>query len=667
MSKEIPSKVIERIKSLRSEINRHRKMYHVEDRQEISDTALDSLKHELEQLESKYPSLKTKDSPTQKVEGDVRRGFEKVVHKIQQWSFNDIFNEDELVEFDNRVKKFSKQEDITYFCEEKIDGVKIILEYEKGLLKTAATRGDGKVGENVTENISTIESVPKKLKKNVDIIVEGEVWMSNSELERINKERKKEGLESYANPRNLVAGSLRQLDAEVTRKRKLDAFIYDIALYDNLPKTQSEENEILSSLGFKVNPVKTRSNKLDKIIEFWKERESNKDKLNYWVDGIVIKVDDLEIQKNLGYTGKAPRFAVAFKFPAEEVTSIVNEISFQVGRTGVITPVAELNPVDVAGTTVQRATLHNEDNIKKLDVRVGDTVILRKAGDIIPEIISVIKNLRPEKTKPFKFPTKIEECGGDGAIERVKGKSAWRCVDRNSFSIQVNRLQYFAGKNALDIDGLGDKTIETFFANELIREYKDLFTLNKKDILKLEGFKEKSADNILDSIESKRKPTLSRLLVGLSIDGVGTENALLLSRRFVSLDKLRKAKIEDFEKIDGIGEILAKSIFDWFRTKTKVSMLDRLLEQITIVSDAGSSGKLEGESIVITGTFDSYSRDELKNIFVSNSASVSESVSNKTTKVIVGENPGSKYKKAKEKNIQIIYQKDLENFLNMLK
>ncbi|HEX8993927.1 MAG TPA: NAD-dependent DNA ligase LigA, partial [Candidatus Paceibacterota bacterium] len=502
----VPKDARTRHEKLKSAIDHYRTQYHVHDREEIPESARDSLMHELAELERQYPELITPDSPTQRVAGVPLPQFKKVRHAVAQWSFNDVFSPDEVREFDGRVKRFLKErnvhdDSVEYVCELKIDGLKIVFTYEKGLLVTAATRGDGVVGEDVTHNVRTIESVPLSLSRPIDIIVEGEVWMSTKNLEALNKEQEKKGAPLYANPRNVAAGSIRQLDPKIAAARKLDVFIYDVAkTSEPFPKTQWEELDYLRELGFKVNKNAELAAGVDGVIAYWEKWKSaatrtdlkmgrgRTSSLPYWIDGIVLKVNEKKYEDVLGYTGKAPRFAVAFKFPAEQVTTVVEDIVFQVGRTGVITPVAHLTPVSVAGTTVSRATLHNEDEIRRLDVRVGDTVILQKAGDVIPDIVQVLPEMRTGKEKKFVWPTKIAECGGDGSIERVPGQAAWRCVDHDSFAVLRRKFYLFVGRSALDIVGCGKKTIDLLLEQGLIHDFDDLFTLTKGDVEALPGF-----------------------------------------------------------------------------------------------------------------------------------------------------------------------------------
>ena len=667
MSKSVPKQVRERAVKLRKEVARLRTLYHEKDTSEISDEALDSLKSELAKLEKKYPSLLTKNSPTQTVAGGIKKGFTKVTHSVQQWSFNDIFSKEELQDFDERIKRSLKiEKPIEYFAEEKIDGVKIILRYEQGKLKTAATRGDGVVGEDVTDNILTIEEVPRTLNKNINIIVEGEVYLTTGELERINKERRKNGEEEYANPRNLVAGSLRQLDPAITASRGLHVFIYDIARYTGKPNTQEKELRLLEELRFPVNKERKLCKTLSDIEVFWEKRYTKRKKLPYWIDGIVLKTNNRVYQEQLGYTGKAPRYAVAFKFPAEQVTTVLEDIVFQVGRTGVVTPVANLKPVLIAGTTVSRATLHNEDQIKNLDVRIGDTVIIQKAGDIIPEIVNVVKNLRPSNAKKFVWPKKVKGCGGDKRIERVKGTVAWRCVDRNSYELTVQRLSHFTGKSALDIDGLGERTIRQLVEKEIVQEYADIFILTEEKIQLLEGFKDKSVQNLIHAVAARKKVSLSRLLFGLSIDGVGEEVAIKLAEHFGSVDAVLNADIEETREVPGVGEILAETIAAWGKDKAKRNMLSTLQKHITIVAPKKKKKNhpLFGKRVVVTGRVEGYGRDEIKEMLRKYGALVSDSISRQTEYLFAGEDAGSKLQKAETLGISVIRGRDIKKFIH---
>lgn len=665
----IPKEVRERYEKLKASINEYRTLYHVYDREAISPEALDSLKHELAEIERAHPSLITPDSPSRRVAGEPLPGFRKVRHTVPQWSLNDAFSEEDIREFDARVKRFLKQRfpdaEPTYMSELKIDGLKVVLTYEKGFLKTAATRGDGEVGEDVTHNVRTIESVPLSLPRPIDVVVEGEVWLGARELERINKGREKDGEAPFANPRNAAAGSIRQLDPRIAASRKLDTFIYELAsTSEGYPQDQVGELAYMRELGFKVNPNCEVSD-IEGAIAFWEKWKERGRKQDYWVDGVVVKVNEKTFEEALGYTGKGPRFAIAFKFPAEQVTTTVEDIVLQVGRTGVLTPVAHLKPVSVAGTTVSRATLHNEDEVKRLDVRIGDTVILQKAGDVIPDIVKVLPELRTGKEKAFRWPSIVEACGGDGRIERVPGTSAWRCVNRDSAIFAKRRLRHFASRAAFDIEGLGKETAELLVDEGLVNTYDEIFTLTEGDLLALDGFAEISARKLIENIGRARKVPLARLLYGLSIDHVGEETARLLSQHFGTIEKLRAASIEELVAVNGIGETLAASIHDWFRRAEKAAILDRLLAHLKVEKDAApaKNGRFAGKTFVLTGTLERMSREEAEARIRSLGGSASGSVSKKTSYLVAGESAGSKLEKARQLGVQVLTE---EEFARML-
>lgn len=645
--------VKERIDYLKKTIEHHRRLYHVEDKQEISEAALDSLKHELVLLETQYPELVTIDSPSQRVGGAPLPEFKKVPHKVAQWSFNDAFSPEDIRDFDTRIKKIIKVNP-TYTCEHKIDGLKVVLEYKKGVLVTAATRGDGKIGEDVTHNVRTIDSIPLTLTKPVDIIVEGEIWMSKKTLEKLNKERVKNGEEPFANPRNVSAGSIRQLDPKIAASRKLESYIYDVALSSNHPDTQIGELELLKTLGFKVNKFYKHCKNIDEVIAYWKEWQKKMPKQDYLADGVVVKVNEVSYQEMLGYTGKAPRFGIAFKFPAEQVTTVLEDIVLQVGRTGVVTPVAHLRPVSVAGSTVSRATLHNEDEINRLDVRIGDTVILQKAGDVIPDIVSVVTEMRTGKEKVFKFPTHVEGCGGDGRIERIPGQAAYRCVILDSDELQKKKFYHFVSKKCFNIDGLGPKIIDVLMDNGLITHFDDIFTLKKGDLLSLPRFAEKSVDNLLESIQKARTVSMARLIAALSIPQVGEETAIDIAKH---ISDIKKATFEQLQSIYGVGDVVARSVVDWFSKKENVQLYDRLLKQLTITKESTGT-KLAGQTFVLTGSL-SAPRDEIQAKIRALGGDVSSSVSSKTSYVVVGENAGSKLDKAKELGVPTLSEAEL--------
>jgi DNA ligase (NAD+) len=671
-STHIPKIVRERYEKLKKTIERQRYLYNVLDKEEMPQGAVDSLKYELYKLEEQYPELVTPDSPSQRVAGKPLKQFAKVVHKVPQWSFNDAFSEEDMREFDSRLKRFLRNrfaEEVrpTYTCELKIDGLKIVFEYKNGFLATAATRGDGKVGEDVTANIKTIESVPLKIKKALDIIVEGEVWMGKKGLKKLNEEREEAGEPLFANPRNAAAGSIRQLDPRVAAERKLDTFIYDIgSTTGNLPETQFGELKLLQALGFKVNPHFTLCRNIAEVIAYWKEWREKAEREDYLVDGVVVKVNERRYQEALGYTGKAPRFAIALKFPAEQVTTVVEDITLQVGRTGVLTPVAHLRPVSVAGSIVSRATLHNENEIKKLDVRIGDTVILQKAGDVIPDIVSVVKKMRPRGAKPYRFPRYVKECGGDGRIERIPGQAAYRCVHKDSFAQYKRKLYHFVSKNAFDIEGLGPKVIDLLLEHNLIASYDDIFTLRRGDLLGLPRFAEKSVDNLLASIERSKEIELPKFLVALSIDQVGEETAIALANHFGTIGRIKEASLGELLCIDGIGEVVARSIYQWFRNKHNRELLKRLLKVVNVkeLHLKKKRQPLAGKTFVFTGTLSSFSREEAKKRIRLLGGNVSSSVSDRTDYVVVGAEPGSKYDTARRLGIATMGEQE---FLDLLR
>jgi DNA ligase (NAD+) len=670
---EIPKKTQNRAQSLRSLIAHHSELYHTKDAPEISDEAYDALVRELAEIEERYPDLKSTESPTQKVGGIVRDEFTKVRHEVRQWSLDNVFDETGFIAWHERIVRLAKEngfssDDVSYVSELKIDGLKIVLTYKDGLFVQGATRGDGIVGEDITDNLRTFKSIPHTLPYPIDLICEGEAWLPGSELVRINAERAESGEALFANPRNAAAGSLRQLDSNITKSRNLASFMYDIAFIDTkgtkakAPETQTDELELLAKLGFSVNREWRKAKKTSEIFEYYRAWTKKKTKLDYGIDGVVIMVDSIALQRTLGFTAKAPRFGIAFKMPAEQVTTVVEDIVLQIGRTGVLTPVAHLRPVLVAGSTVSRATLHNEDEIKRLDVRVGDTVILQKAGDVIPDIVKVLTELRPKKSKAYVFPSSVAECGGDGAVERVPGEAAWRCKNKHSLEQQRRRLIHFASKHALDIEGLGKETVALLLEKGLVQNFDDFFTLTEGDLLTLDGFAELSAKNLVAAITARRSVPLSRFLFGISIDHVGQETARDLSLSFGTLAKLKDADVESLARIDGVGTVVATSTVRWFKDAHNRAMLERLTKHISITKDEKPAGTLPlaGKTFVLTGSLSSMSRDEAGEKIRALGGTVVGSVSRKTTYVVAGEEAGSKLEKARELGIPVL---DEEGFI----
>ncbi len=664
-----------RIRQLRKLIAYHQELYYGEDTAEISDAAYDSLHNELKKLEGSTDE--TIDPIINPVGSPPKEAFTKVTHKVQQWSYDNVFNERELRDWEQKVERYLKGNDIqfknlTYVAEHKIDGLKLVLEYEDGVLVRAATRGDGTIGEDVTHTAKEISDIPNTLKQPVNVIIVGEVWLSFKEFERINKERAKSDEPLYANPRNTAAGSLRQLDSSITKDRKLSFFAYDIDYFEGLhtkladPASQAEELTLLKKLGCTVNPHNKTCKTIEEVIDYYQQWVPKRDTLDYGVDGVVVKVNDIELQKAAGHTAKSPRYGIAYKFPSEEATTVVEDIQLQVGRTGVITPVAHLRPVLIAGSTVARATLHNEDEIKRLDIRIGDTVILKKAGDVIPKVLAVVKELRPKNSKPYLFPKKVAGCGGDGSIERIPGEVAYRCVDRSSDTLNRRRLYYFVSKQALNMDGIGPKVIDQLLDEGLVSEPADLFTLEVGDFLTLEGFKEKSAQNAVTAIHAARAIPLYRFLIGLSIDGVGEETARLLSDNFGTLEALRKASKAELAAVHGIGEVIAHDFYEWLHEKRNLKVLEGLMEHITILEEkpVKKSTALSGKTLVFTGTLPHVSRDEAKASARLAGARIASSVSKNTDYVVLGEDAGSKATKAQELGVKTLTE---DEFLKLLK
>lgn len=676
-------KAKKRIKKLVEEIEKHRYFYHVSDQPVISDEAYDSLLRELEDLEGTYPGLSLPNSPTKRVGGEPLQAFRKVKHQVKQWSFDDVFDFEELRSWCDRTVRALEKKGISeipeYICELKIDGLKMILTYEEGILVQGATRGDGSVGEDATENLRTIQTVPLKLQEKVDTVVVGEVWLGEKELARINALRKKNNEQLFANPRNAAAGSIRQLDSKVTASRKLDSFVYDIETITKggttiFPETQEKELELLTRLGFKVNQEYLLCHTAQDIESFYQKIGAKRHSLPYGLDGIVIKVNQRRLQEALGYTGKSPRFGIAYKFPAEQSTTVVEDVQIQIGRTGVLTPVAHLRPVRIAGSTVSRATLHNFDEINRLDVRIGDTVIIQKAGDIIPEIVETIKTLRSGKEKKISEPKICPMCGSTvRRVEMGKNKemsAALYCTNTRCFAIEKENLIHAVSKKGLDIPGLGEKIVEQLMNEGLIKNMTDIFALTKGDLEPLDRFAPKSAEKLIVSIARAKKIPLEKLLYALGIRYVGEETAELIVSAIplLSTKKIRTLKEvvlllasqekEDFLALKGIGDVVALSLVEWFHNVKNQELLLALEEEgveITISEKKERSLLfLSGLTFVLTGELSSFTRDEAKAMIKDKGGSVASSVSRKTNYVVAGENPGSKLDAARELGVAIL-------------
>lgn len=701
-----------RIEKLRKEIDKYGYAYHVLDNPEISDEIYDSLMEELIVLESKYPQFKSLTSPSQRIGGEVLDKFKKVKHQIKQWSFDDVFDFEELKKWEKKVKRMLEkrvikekkiERKINYVCELKIDGLKIILTYKKGKLIQAATRGNGVVGEDVTNNIKTIRSIPLKLTLPINLIAVGEIWLGKSELQRINQERRNIGELEFANTRNAAAGSIRQLNSKVVASRKLNSFIYSIDKLSNFKrknKTQIEDLELLEKLGFKINSYYKVCKNINEIEAYYKQwaklLRNEKDngsikklntkvfnsKIDYEIDGIVIKINSKKIQDTLGYTGKSPRWGVAYKFPAEKVVTIVTDIVVQIGRTGAVTPVAHLMPVRVAGSVVSRATLHNEDEIKKMDVRVGDTVVIQKAGDVIPEVVDVMKNLRSGKERKWRMPKKCPICGGKVSRKKIssndkneKLSAAHYCLNPNCFAIEIQRIIHFVSKKGFNIEGLGNKIVEQLVQEGIIRDVADIFEIKKGDLILLERFAEKSVDNLLSSIQKSKKISSANFLFSLGIRYVGEETAVLISDNLQNLSKKKiktladmtrifpKIRIEDWKKINGIGEKATMSLNKWFNSKKNIKTLNKMEQLgveiiVPVFKKKKLNNKIQGRNFVLTGRLANFTRDEIKDMIRTAGGKILLTVSSKTDFLIAGESVGSKYIKAKKIGVKIIGEQD---------
>ena len=682
-------KAQERIEKLTQEVEKHRVSYHVEDAPSISDEAYDALFHELVRLEEAYPELRMTNSPTSRVGGEVLNAFSKVTHRHQQWSFDDVFDQKELGLWCERIKRMLSKADIsdtpTFVCELKIDGLKVILTYEDGELIEGATRGDGSVGENVTENLRTIQSIPLVLNKPVSGVFVGETWLPEAELTRINKERMESGEAVFANPRNAAAGTIRQLNPQVVAERKLRTFVYDIDDVSGngitVPETQNEELELIKNLGFLTNPHYRLVNDAEAIQAYYEEWTAKRHELPYGLDGIVIKVNERKLQEALGYTSKSPRFGVAYKFPAEQTTTVVEAVEVQIGRTGALTPVAHLRPVHVAGSTVSRATLHNFDEIARLDVRIGDTVILQKAGDIIPEIVSVLVDLRNGNETRVAMPTVCPLC--DSPTERQKMgekedlSAALYCSNKNCYAVELQNIIHGVSKKGFNIVGLGEKVVEQLMAEELVSDLGDIFSLTEGDLLPLERFAPKSTEKLLSAIAKSKAIVAPKFLYALGIRHVGEETAEIL---FEALPEIHQAKPSEWgqalknlpeekvEGINGIGKVVAESLRGWIENENKVLLLEKL-EQAGVAlvykhKQKKEGGIFGGKVFVLTGELPSFTRDEAKDMIKQYGGSVTSAVTKKTNFVLVGEKPGSKYQEAMKLGTTILNEEEFKKMLS---
>ena len=655
-----------KIEQLTATINYHNKLYYTDDNPEIEDYEYDKLFRELENLEREFPELKKDDSPTNKVGGTILEKFEKFEHPIAMYSLSNVMNEEEFLEFDNRMQKELNTSKIKYTVENKFDGLALELIYEKGKLTVASTRGDGQVGENVTNNVKMMSNVPKSIKETKKLIVRGEALITKKDFEILNKEREELEEIPFANARNAASGGLRQLDSSESKKRRLKFFAYQIANYKDFDLTNEYKSmEFLSELGFTVEGVHPNID-AKKVLETYYDIQEKRSKMDYEIDGLVIKVDDVKYQEKLGFLSRAPRFAVAFKFKPEEKETILKNIEVQVGRTGALTPVAKLEPVQVGSVTVSNVTLHNPNEIKSKDIRIGDTVVVIRSGDVIPKIVRVLLEKRPSDSKVFEFPKKCPVCGGETAV--TDGDVIVRCINEECPSKITRYIEYFVSKPAMNMERIGKEWIAVFTKSGLVKTPADLYKITRDDLFKFERMGEKLASYMLESIENSKNTTLKRFIYALGIRQVGETTADLLAKYFTSVENFKKATIDDLQNIEGIGEISAKSIYDFLHNKKTLKLIDDLLdagvnpvfEKLTTVESP-----LTGKNVVITGSIEGFTRNSAKEAAERLGATVQSAVSKNTDILIVGEKAGSKLKKAQELGIQIMEADDFIKLANI--
>ncbi len=657
-----------RINELIEIIEKANKEYYLEDNPSLTDQEYDRYMAELISLEGRYPELKRDDSPTVHVGTKIQDKFNKVTHKISMLSLGNVFNEDEVRAFDERIRK---EDEPKYVCELKIDGLAISLTYEKGVLVRGATRGDGVVGEDITENIRTIKSIPLVLDREIDIEVRGEVYLSKASFEKINKEREVNGEPLFQNCRNAAAGSVRNLDASITKKRELDCLIYHLPNpLDYGIKTHYEALQFMKKLGFNTNYKANRLvNNIDEVLDYIKEWTEKRSSLPYDIDGIVIKVNDINMQNRLGFTAKVPKWATAYKFPAEEVVTRLIDIIFTVGRTGKITPNAVLEPVRVAGSTISRATLHNEDNVVNKDIRPGDFVVIRKAGDVIPEVVRSLKERRTGTEKPFTMIEKCPICGTN--IVRKEEESDYYCPNNDCPARKIENIIHFVSRDAMNIDGMGESVVEELYNEGYIKSIIDIYEFDKykDELIELDGYGKKKIDNLRTAIENSKSNSLEKLLFGLGIRNVGSKTAKILARRFKTLDNLASASLEELTIIPDIGDIIAKSIVEYFNDNDNKEIINKLKELNINMEYINSSNieekdEFKGKTFVLTGTLVSITRDRASELIENLGGKVSSSVSSKTSVVVVGDNPGSKYDKARSLGITIWQEEEFLDKVN---
>ena len=657
----------ERIKKLRATLEYHAKKYYDEDKPEITDYEYDMMMNELKSLEKQFPELIDKESLTQKVGGHVKEGFKQVEHEVPLQSLQDVFSYDELRDFDDRVKKqlHDGGANLKYVVETKIDGLSMAIEYKDGKFVKAATRGNGLIGEDVSANALTIKSIPKELKEPINIIVRGEVFIGSKEFEKLNEEREVLGQSLFANARNAAAGSLRQLDSKITKTRPLDIFIFNVQKLENNPfNSHYEQLNYLDKLGFNVNPVRILCNNIDEAIDAITKIGEDRENLSFGIDGAVIKVDNLDYREELGTTFKTPRWAIAYKYPPEQKETLLKDIICQVGRTGAITPMAILEPVKVAGSTISKTTLHNEDFIKEKDLKIGDRVIIQKAGDVIPEVVEAVKSKRTGEEKEFIMPKVCPVCGAPTI--REDGEAVTRCTGIECSAKTLRNIVHFASKEGMEIDGLGYSIIEQLLDKKLINNIADIYSLKLEDVASLKKNGKKFAQNLIDAIEKSKSNDLFKLITGLGIRHIGAKSAKNLARKFRTMDNLMNASIEELSVQNDVGEITAKSIYEFFREEQSIDLINKLkLAGVNMESleEENTDNRFEGKTFVLTGALSKYSRDEASDIIEKLGGKTSGSVSKKTSYVLAGEDAGSKLTKAQNLGVTVITEEEFEEMI----
>ena len=659
----------ERIKELREQVEYYAKKYYDDDKPEISDFEYDMLMVELRNLENDYPEFKTTDSLTQKVGGHVKEGFEKVTHEVPLQSLQDVFSIEEVEEYVNKIEQKAEENEINnrkYVVETKIDGLSAALEYKQGKFIRGATRGNGLVGEDITQNLKTIKTIPMELKEKIDITVRGEVFISKQDFEKMNQEREENEEELFANARNAAAGSLRQLDSKITEKRPLDIYIFNVQKIDGKEfNSHFEELEYLAKLGFNVNPVRIECSTIEEIEKAIQKIGDEREKLTFGIDGAVVKVDDLKFREILGTTAKTPRWAIAYKYPPEKKETILKDIVCQVGRTGVITPMAILEPVKVAGSTISRTTLHNEDFIKEKGLKIGDTVVIQKAGDVIPEIVEVKEKKRKGEEKEFQMPQQCPVCGAPTA--REEGEAAIRCTGIECPAKLFRNLVHFVSREAMNIDGLGENIIGQLLDKELIKNIADIYSLSFEDIASLKKNGTKFAQNLVDSINKSKENDLYRLITGLGIRNVGVKVSKILARKYKTIENIMKATSEELAMIDDIGPIVANNIQEFFLQEQTQDLIEKLKKSgvnTKSLEEEVEDTRFEGKVFVLTGSLEKFTRGEASNIIEKFGGKTSSTVSKKTDYVIAGEEAGSKLTKAQSLGVAILSE---DEFLEMIK